>query len=225
MAFETKEQVLEKVMTMERPVCPHCKKQMDIWEAPPINFADGLGWGAPYLFLCFNDECPLYVNGWDNLKENYAHNASYRCFCYPGEDHYECMPVFSPMGAKGQIINEQVMAQQEVLKDNIKKGFSILADCYINQDGVSVLRLLLDPSEPMRVRTKAAEMMGDIGGIEAIDALRNLRVGNDILEKKIETAVQEIHTRHFTRECPYCAEIIKKKAKLCKHCGKDVAGQ
>lgn len=23
-------------------------------------------------------------------------------------------------------------------------------------------------------------------------------------------------------ECPYCAELIKKKAKVCKHCGRDV---
>ncbi|RLC31553.1 MAG: zinc ribbon domain-containing protein, partial [Deltaproteobacteria bacterium] len=34
-----------------------------------------------------------------------------------------------------------------------------------------------------------------------------------------------IHDRHFTRECPFCAEIIKKRAKLCKHCNQDVAGQ
>jgi DNA-directed RNA polymerase subunit RPC12/RpoP len=25
------------------------------------------------------------------------------------------------------------------------------------------------------------------------------------------------------RECPYCAELILRKAKLCKHCGRDVA--
>jgi ribosomal protein S14 len=25
------------------------------------------------------------------------------------------------------------------------------------------------------------------------------------------------------RECPFCAELILKKAKLCKHCGREVA--
>ncbi|HHC25399.1 MAG TPA: zinc ribbon domain-containing protein, partial [Desulfobacterales bacterium] len=25
--------------------------------------------------------------------------------------------------------------------------------------------------------------------------------------------------------CPFCAEIIKNQAKLCKHCGKEVAGK
>jgi len=36
--------------------------------------------------------------------------------------------------------------------------------------------------------------------------------------------VARIHERHFTRECPFCAEVIKRRAKICKHCGKDVTG-
>lgn len=27
------------------------------------------------------------------------------------------------------------------------------------------------------------------------------------------------------RECPYCAELVKKKAKVCKHCGRDIVPQ
>jgi hypothetical protein len=225
MAFETKEQVLEKVLAMKRPKCPHCGEEMNLWEVPPINFSDGLGWGAPYLFLCFNDECSLYREGWENLKENYSHTASYRCMNFPGTEQFELIPVFSPMGAKGQIIDDEAMAAEEALKENIKRGFNILAECYVSQDGPAVLRILLDATEPMRVRTKAAEMIGDIGGIDAIEPLRNLRVGNQILETKIEDSVKKIHERMFTRECPFCAEIIKKRAKICKHCGQDVAGK
>jgi hypothetical protein len=40
----------------------------------------------------------------------------------------------------------------------------------------------------------------------------------------VDEAIAKIHARHFTRECPFCAEIIKQRAKVCKHCGKDVAG-
>ncbi len=43
MAIETKEQVFEKVMAMKKPACPHCGKEMSIWEVPPVNFSDGLG--------------------------------------------------------------------------------------------------------------------------------------------------------------------------------------
>ena len=205
--FETKEQVLEKIMAQDKPVCCDCGKEMSLWEVPPINFSDGLGWGSPYLYVCFNDECSAYQQGWDHLKENYSHTASYRRMCYPGTDQYELMP------------------QEEMLKEAMKKGFSILAQCYVDKDAETALRMVLDPTEPPRVRLKAAEMLGDIGELEAIDPLRNLNVGNRLIEEQLENAISKIHERFYTRECPFCAEIIKKKAKICKHCSKDVAGR
>jgi len=225
MVIETKQEYLERVLEMEKPKCPHCGKEMNLWEVPPVTFSDGLGWGSPYLFLCFNDECSLYKNGWGELEENYAQKASMRCFNYPGTDQFEFMPVFSPVGGTGQIIDDQALAEQEMLNANIKKGFSILADCYVNKDGVTVMNLLSDACQPVRVRKKAAEMIGDIGVIEAVDPLRCMRAGNQILQDTIETAIGKIHQRHGTRECPFCAEIIKKRAKVCKHCKNDVAGQ
>jgi hypothetical protein len=198
---------------------------MNIWEVPPFTFSDGLGWGTPYLFVCFNDECSLYVKGWENIEENYSHNASYRCMNYPGTKQFECIPVFSPVGGTGQIIDDQVLVEQEMLKERIKRGFSILTDAYLSKDGVTAVRMLLDATEPQRVRLKAAEIVGDIGELEAIEPIKNLRFGNEIIQKKVDEAVQKIHERYFTRECPFCAEIIKKRAKICKHCGQDVAGQ
>jgi hypothetical protein len=225
MAIETKEQVLEKILEMEKPCCPHCNEVMSIWEAPLVTFSDGIGWGEPYLFLCFNDECALYKSGWDNLQEHYAQHASYRCFCYPSSGKFEVMPVFGSQGAKGQQIDETILAEQEALKENIKKGFSILAECYVSNDGPTVMKIILDPTEPSRVRLKAAEMIGDIGGLDAVDPLRDLKVGNELVDKELKKAVARIHERFFTRECPFCAEIIKDRAKICKHCGKEVAGQ
>ena len=224
MVFETKEQVLEKILSQEKPKCPHCGQEMSLWEVPSMTFSDGLGWGTPYLFVCFNDDCSQFKQGWEDIKERYAHNASYRCICYPGTSQFEYMPVFSAMGATGQIIDDQVLAAEQALKEGIKKGFSILATCYVEKDMVTVLRILMDATEPVRVRTKAAEMIADFGEIEAIEPIRNLKVGNEKLQDKIEKAIQKIHERHYTRDCPFCAEIIKKRAKICKHCGKEVAG-
>lgn len=224
MTFETKEEILEKVLTMDKPKCPHCGETMKIWEVPPINVGDGLGWGSPYLFLCFNDDCPLYKKGWENMMENYAQRASYRCFNYPGTTQFELMPVFSSMGGQGQVIDENVLMEQEILKENTKKGFAILAQCYVDKDGVTILNLLTDASQPARVRVKAAEMIGDIGELEAIEPIRNLKFSNQLLQESVDKAVKKIHERNFTRECPFCAELIKKRAKVCKHCGKDVAG-
>jgi len=225
--FETKEQVLETILAQDKPVCPHCNEEMKLWEVPPIPVGDGLGWDSPYLFVCFNDECKLYRDGWANMRDNYAHNASYRCIKSPiaASNNFELMPVFSPAGAQGQIIDDQVMAEQEALKESIKRGFSLLAECYVSKDSITVMRLLIDPTEPVRVRMKAAEMVGDMADVEAIDLLNNHRFGNELLANRVKEAVGKIHTRHFTRECPFCAEIIKKRANTCKHCGKEVAGE
>jgi predicted RNA-binding Zn-ribbon protein involved in translation (DUF1610 family) len=225
MAFETKEQVLERVLSQDKPKCPHCGVEMIIWEVPPFNFSDGLGWGTPYLFICFNDECSLYVKGWENMEENYGQVSSYRCMNYPGTKQFECIPVFSPMGGTGQIIDEDILADQERIKEKIKIGFSILADAYVTKDHVTVVRMLLDGIQPQRVRLKAAEMIGDIGVLEAIEPIKSARFGNKIIQKKVDESVKKIHERYFTRECPFCAEIIKKRAKICKHCGQDIAGK
>lgn len=226
MAFETKEEVLEKILNQEKPKCPHCGQEMSIWEVPPVAFSDGLGWGVPYLFVCFNDDCPAYKGGWEHMKDTYGSNSSYRTVCYPGSgtQEFECMPVFSSMGGQGQVVDEEVLAAQEALKEAIKRGFSVLAGCYTAKDWLTVSRILLDPTEPVRVRVKAAEMIGDFGDLEVVEPLRNLKFGNEILQEKVKSAIGHIHQRFFTRECPFCAEIIKKRAKVCKHCGKEVAG-
>jgi hypothetical protein len=225
MTFETKEQVLERILANPKPKCPHCGEEMNLWEVPPVNVSDGLGWGTPYLYICFNDSCPCYQQGWDHMKDTYAQTASYRSINYPGTQSFEIIPVFSSIGGRGQIIDDQVLAEQEALKEAIKKGFSILADCYVNKNGPQVLQILLDGTEPVRVRAKAAEMIGDIGELEAIEPIRNVTFGNQILQQAVDQAIAKIHKRYFTRECPFCAEIIKKRAKICKHCGKEVAGQ
>ena len=225
MAFETKEQVLEKIMSEGKPACPHCGEKMNIWEVPPVAFGDGLGWGTPYLYICFNDDCPLYVQGWDNIEKNYGHKSSYRCLCYPGTETFECLPVFSEFGGTGQIVDDQVMAEQESIKEAIKNGFLVLAESYASKDWLIALNMLLDPNQPIRVRVKAAEILGDIGELDAIEPIRNLKFGNQVLVKEVDQAINKIHTKFFTRECPFCAEIIKKRAKICKHCGKEVAGK
>ncbi len=225
MNLETKEQVLERVISQEKPLCPHCGNQMQIWEVPPVAFSDGLGWDCPYMYVCFNDECPMYTSGWDNLWENYSQRASYRCIKSPNGGSFEAVPVFSSMGGQGQVIDEEVMAQREALKESTKKGFSILAQCYVDKDEVTVMQLLMDASQPARVRVKAAEMAGDIGGIDALELIRNHNFGNRLIQETADAAVDAIHGRNFTRECPFCAEIIKRRAKICKHCSREVAGK
>jgi|TARA_Y100000310_G_scaffold287683_1_gene312730 hypothetical protein len=89
----------------------------------------------------------------------------------------------------------------------------MLTDCYVAKDPMAILEMLLDATQPISVRVKAAEMIGDIGELEAIEPIRNLKFSNEILKKAVEKGVNKIHDRYFTRECPFCAEMIKKEPK------------
>ena len=223
MAFETKEELLEKYIKMDKPPCPHCEQKMTLWEVPQISVSDGLGWGTPYLFICFNDECPSYKKGWDHLQETMETPASYRCINEPGQKNFEYMPVFSPIGATGGILDDAVLIEQEAKRELAIQTFSLLTDYYLSKDWDEILKILLDPKIPAKARLKAAQMVGELGDVDAAEHLVNHKFPTPILQEGVRKAVEQLHERHYTRECPYCAEIIKKRASLCKHCNKEMS--
>ena len=222
MTFQTKEQLIEEIMAKPKPKCPHCNKEMTLWEVPQIAMGDGLGWGEAFLFVCFNNDCPPFKQGWENIEKNYAHHASYRCITYPNGKNFDFMPVFSKEGGKGQIYDDEAQKQVEKIKEAIKFGFSALADFYTKKSWDEVLKFLLDPMQPGKVRLKAAEMIGDIGDEDVLPTLINTKFPNKLIQKEVEKSILKLHKKHFTKECPFCAEIIKRKAKICKHCHKEL---
>jgi len=218
----TREDVYNKMVRDKKPLCPHCNKEMIIWECPPMNFSDGLGWGTPYLYVCFNDDCSLYLEGWKQIYDNYANIASYRCICDPMDGKMDCMPVFSRDGGRGYIIDEEIEAREEARKAAEKKGIEALDAYHDCGDVVAILKLLLDEEMQPTVAFRAAEMIGELGGLDVIEPIRNHVFKNEVVNRKAGEIIGEIHTRHFTKECPFCAEIIKARSIVCKHCGKDL---
>jgi len=222
MSIETKEEVFQRVIRQERPLCPYCSQKMSLWEEPDLAMDDGLGWGSPYMFMCFNDACPLYVGGWDNIEKNYGRRASYRCICYPDSLKYECMPVWGPQGGHGQIIDDSVVGERARLDRMTEEGMALLTECRDRGDGATVLGILLDANRPAGVRAEAADLIGDVGGLESIEPLHSHRFANQVIARKVASAIQRIHDKNFTRECPFCAEIVKRRANVCKHCGREL---
>ncbi len=210
-------QVLE-----EKAVCPHCGQKLNKWSTPTFNFADGLGWCSTFLYICFNDECTFFKNSWKHMSDTYGQEMGYRFMLHPDSGEASSLPCGSKYAMKGDIIDEIKEAQEKADLEARKKAFQALTDYYISKDVDSLLKVLMDEEGFGSVRVKAAEHLGEIGELRAAEPLSNYRCVNEVIQKKIAESVQKIHKKNFTMECPYCAEIIKIRAKICKHCGKEL---
>ena len=53
--------------------CPHCDAKLQAIQMP-----DNSGWENRPQWVCFNDSCPYYCEGWEWMQQNYNVRASYR---------------------------------------------------------------------------------------------------------------------------------------------------
>ena len=83
------------------PICPYCQKKMDKWKAPPWT-----DWNTDFLFVCFNDDCPYFVKGWDWLREHQNVHASYRHSQHPKTGKTYPLVVNTKEARKDGIIEE-----------------------------------------------------------------------------------------------------------------------
>ena len=83
----------------EVKTCPHCNKPMKKWRCPPAS-----SWNFEFQYVCFNDECPYYINGWEWMKEKYNQNVSYRYRINPFNNESGPLPVWSKNALKDSII-------------------------------------------------------------------------------------------------------------------------
>jgi hypothetical protein len=82
----------------ERPNCPHCKKEMLPWMAPAES-----SWGENIQYVCFDDLCTYYVNGWNHMMKNFSVKSSYRHRYNPENGESGPLPVWSENALKDRI--------------------------------------------------------------------------------------------------------------------------
>ena len=216
----TKADVYEQVIHTERPVCPHCGQQMSIWECVDTGLSCGSGWGTPYLFICANDACPLFVSGLKAMKANYGRTCSCRCIHLPGSRGTETMVVFSFGVCQEGLLDENAVAADRLRGTNRDPAVLELMACFKRKNLAALQTSLFDDTIYWKVRMRAADLIGELGILDALETMQSTKFRDNRVGDAVRAAIQKIHEINATQECPHCKEIIEAKAKICTQCGR-----
>jgi hypothetical protein len=203
-------------------ICPDCETKMSCCEVPPVHVGDGLGWGSEVMFICLNDECPTFKNGWDKVDVNYGHKGSFRNMQLPGSKELNALMVGSRIAFTGSIVDPEAMREQNARYQKEKNAIAALDTCVENNDISPVMTLILDESARPPGRTRAIELLLSFNDLSCIDPIRNHTFKNTEFEQKCNMIISSLLKENFQKECPFCAELIKSKAKKCMHCKSDL---
>lgn len=202
----------------EVKTCPHCSQELSCCEAPPIHIGDGLGWGSDVLFICLNDGCLLFLEGWAKIENQYGHHASYRYMELPGSSEGNYMMVGNADAFKACVVDKEELKMQNERYRKGKEAHDKLKSCVEEKNLEPVTTLLLDESLPKVWRVSAAEYLLKLNDLNCVDPLRNHKFRDTALEGKVNMAISALLKQNFKKECPYCSEIIKAQANKCMHC-------
>lgn len=206
----------------EEHYCPHCKERLQCCNAPPFHVGDGLGWGTDVLFICLNDECSLYVNGWKYIEEQFGHVSSYRYMLLPGEKTGTPMMVGSEDAFKGSQVDPESIKKQNDRYSKEKECIKKLENCVAEKNIEPALYLVLEDGANKDERQRACELLVALNDLSCIDPIRNHEFSDPALENSANMAIRQILKANFKKECPSCAEIIKSQAKVCRFCNKEL---
>jgi len=206
----------------EKHYCPHCSGDLVLCHAPAVHVGDGLGWGSEYLFICLNDNCPLFVKGWDYIANQYGHVGSYRYMEIPNSKESYNMMVVGKEAFTGSIVDIEAIKRQSDRYQRQQEALAALETCVEQKDLAPVLTIILDDSASIDDRKRAVGMLAKLNDIACIEPLRNHAFRDPHLEQEVNLAIGQVLANNFLKECPHCTELIKARATVCKHCQREL---
>ena len=84
-----------------RRTCPHCGSRLSKWLVPVEAT-----WSEEFFYVCFNDDCSYYKQGWDWMMEQYGQVASYRYMVNPTTEAASQIPVWSDSATREMIVED-----------------------------------------------------------------------------------------------------------------------
>ena len=82
--------------------CPHCGSRLKKWRVP-----NGASWEEDFFWVCFNDDCSYYQDGWKWMEEQYGQKASYRFTINPTTGAASMIPVWSDSATREMIVEDE----------------------------------------------------------------------------------------------------------------------
>jgi hypothetical protein len=79
--------------------CPYCNQEMSEWMPPPES-----DFQQRIHYVCFNDECRYYKEGWEWMRKQYNQNVSYRFYLNPETGEKGPLPVWSSSALRSGIV-------------------------------------------------------------------------------------------------------------------------
>lgn len=83
--------------------CPYCGEKLKRWVIPQNAFTQ---WPNEYLYICFNDNCPYYIDGWDQMAK-LGRKCSYRLMYDPLINSCSPIPVTNTSMLKDDIMEDE----------------------------------------------------------------------------------------------------------------------
>ncbi len=94
----------EKIKTIKTTwECPYCGEKMRKWAVPQGPFTE---WDNEFMYICFNDDCPYLIRGWEVMAGQGNRGISYRCMYYPEKEVCLPVPIFSLQALRESIVED-----------------------------------------------------------------------------------------------------------------------